>query len=170
MGSAVQILFLFWFLYYQKENHRNLCTETWCISADSSVSILCSGCFRKHKLRLSPCSYHSRAFGALGEQEAWCPLGPPRSDWGWGWGAARLTQCVEVYTMAQLRGGWADSSIWPLPPASVPAGTEGAPEELLALFLLEGDTQWSCDKTGLEGEVELWKQDISKLEKDAEGL
>lgn len=37
-----------------------------------------------------------------------------------------LTQCVEVYTMAQLRG-WTDSSIWPLTPASVPARTEGGP-------------------------------------------
>lgn len=37
-----------------------------------------------------------------------------------------LAQCVEVYTMAQLRG-WTDSSIWPLTPASVPARTEGGP-------------------------------------------
>lgn len=69
---------------------------------------------------------HFRAFGALREQEAWGPSGPTGSDLGWGWGAAQRTQCVEVYTMAQLLGG-ADSSIWPLPPASVPAGTEGAP-------------------------------------------
>lgn len=32
-----------------------------------------------------------------------------------------------------------------------------------------GDTQWSGDKTGLEGEVDLWKQDISKSEKETEG-
>lgn len=69
----------------------------------------------------------SGALGALEEWEALDPLGPPRSDLGWGWDAARgLTQCVEVYTMAGLRGR-ADSSIWPLTPACGPARTEGGP-------------------------------------------
>lgn len=110
----------------------------------------------------------SRALGALEEREAWDPLGPPRSGLGWGWGAAHsLTQCVEVYTMAQLLGR-ADSSIWPLTPTSDPARTEGGPLGTPGPVPSRGDAQWSCDKTGFEEEVDWWKQDIFKLEKETE--
>lgn len=71
--------------------------------------------------------------------------------------------------MARLRGR-ADSSLWPLTPASGPARTEGSPLGTSGLVPSGGNAQWSCDKTGLEGEVHLWKQDIFKLEQETEGL
>lgn len=71
--------------------------------------------------------------------------------------------------MARLRS-WTDSSIWLLTPASGPARTEGGPLGTSDPVPSRGDAQWSCDKTEFEGEVDLWKQDIFKLEKETEGL
>ena len=88
---------------------------------------------------------------------------------GWGWGAAHsLTQCVEVHTMAWLVGR-ADSSIWPLTPASGLARTEGGPLGTPGPVPSRRDAQWSCDKTGFEGEVDWWKQDIFKFKEETEG-
>lgn len=70
--------------------------------------------------------------------------------------------------MAQFLGR-ADSSIWPLTPASGSARTEGGPLGTSGRVPSGGDAQWGCDKTGFEGEVDWWKQDIFKLEKETEG-
>lgn len=55
--------------------------------------------------------------------------------------------------MAQFLGR-ADSSIWPLTPASGSARTEGGPLGTSGRVPSGGDAQWGCDKTGFEGEVD----------------
>ena len=54
-------------------------------------------------------------------------------------------------------------------PASGLARTEGGPLGTPGPFPSRRDAQWSCDKTGFEGEVDWWKQDIFKFKKETEG-
>lgn len=105
-NTALQILFLLWFLYYHKENDRNLCTETWCISADSNVSVLCSDCFREHGLRLSSSFLSFQSLWGFGGAGSMGSFGSSRVRFGVGVGC-----CPPLSMCGSLHNGSASRSV-----------------------------------------------------------